>query len=104
MQTLKIFSIYDSKAESYDKPYFALTTGLAIRAITDAINHPEPNNLNIHPADFTIFEIGEFDSASGVVKPYKALVNLGTCLQYKNAVPKPEPITPLPPLTTPKKG
>lgn len=80
---LKIFSVYDSKSEAYIPPFYALTAGQAIRSFTDTVN--EANHaFNKHPADFTLFLIGEFDDAHGAVMPYAALINLGLASEYIN--------------------
>lgn len=58
----KIFSIYDSKAECYDRPIFARSTAEIVRDLTQIVNTTNENNkFYLYPADFTLFEIGEYD-------------------------------------------
>lgn len=78
---MKIFSVYDEKAEAFINPLFTHTTGLAIRGFTEAANDPQ-NNLAKHPGDFTLFEIGTWDEGKGVVTMLDAKISLGTALQY----------------------
>ena len=59
----KIFCVYDSKSEAYLQPFFMKTVGEAVRAITDVVNTPD-HTFNNHAADYTLFEVGTFDSIS----------------------------------------
>lgn len=78
---LKIFSLYDSKAEAYMQPFFMQTKGQAIRAITDTATNKE-SQIGRHPADFTLFELGEYNDSNGTFQTHEARVNLGTCLEF----------------------
>lgn len=81
---LKMFSVYDSKLEAYMQPFFAQTKGHALRLWSDNVNDPSTNNPWFkHPADFTLFEIGEFDDNTGRVKQYEVNSSLGTALEFK---------------------
>lgn len=67
METLimitNMYTIYDSKAETYSKPFHMLNDSLALRSCTDLANDPN-SELNRHPEDFTLFLIGEWDDNS----------------------------------------
>ena len=77
----KLFTIYDVKAEAYLRPFTAPTKGLALRSFIDAANDPrEP--MNKHAADYTLFEIGEWDEIAGTIKMYDAKLPLGTALEH----------------------
>lgn len=78
---LKVFTVYDSKAETYAQPFFSSTTGQAIRSFQDAVEQPD-HIFNKHAADFTLFEIGVYDDATGALHSLEAKVNLGTALDY----------------------
>lgn len=84
---LKIFTVYDSKAETYAQPYFASTTGQALRSFQDAIEQ-EDHIFNKHAPDFTLFEIGVYDDDTGQIMALEAKVNLGTALDYLPKTPK----------------
>ena len=62
-----IFSIQDSKAEAYMRPFFANARGIAIREFTNLVNdknHP----VGQHPMDYTLFQIGTWDEDDGVLR------------------------------------
>lgn len=64
----QIFSVFDTKVQSFGLPFFAVNKGAAIRTISDAAADPS-TMLNRHPNDFALFLIGEFDSMAGSVRP-----------------------------------
>lgn len=77
---IKIFTIYDEKAEAYLQPFFSNTVGLAIRSVTDLVNDPEHHFCN-HASEFTLFEIGAFDNNNAVIAPDKKY--LGSLVEFK---------------------
>jgi len=67
---MKLYSVNDAKAGFYGNPFSARTNSEAMRNFQQAINDTNPNNLmNAHPADFSLFEIGEFDDETGQITP-----------------------------------
>lgn len=88
---LKVFCIYDSKAEAYLQPFFMMARGEAVRAFQTAVNDPQTNFCK-HPSDYTLFEIGTFDQSSGNVAPYEAKVSLGLALEFKDKPADPAPL------------
>ena len=72
---LKVFTVYDSKAEAYYQPHYNSATGAAIRNFTDAVNNSE-TTFSKHPEDYTLFEIGTFDDGKGTVTMHHAHVSL----------------------------
>lgn len=93
---LKIYSIYDSKVEAFGTPHFLLNKGTFSRAIMEALNDPQIS-FSKYPADFTAFEIGEWDDTTGTLKMYTAKINLGTLTEYlaqMPALPSPTRISP----------
>lgn len=79
---LKMFSVYDSKVEAYLTPHFMRSRGEAIRAYSQASNDPQTQFAK-NPADFTFFEIGEYDDSTGNVKMYDVKFSLGTALELQ---------------------
>lgn len=77
----RIYTIYDSKAEAYLKPFFTTTKGLALRSFIDESNKPG-STLNMYPADYTLFELGTFEDDTGQITMHKAHENLGTALEH----------------------
>ena len=68
---VKVFSVYDSKACFFGRPFFDQMEGSALRSFRDAVNDSSnPNNMwNKHPEDFSLFEVGSFDDQSGELVP-----------------------------------
>lgn len=63
MATMKMFTIKDRAADAFGAPVFFPSTGVAIRSFTDEVNRSEGNNnLYLHPDDFDMYEIGDFDT------------------------------------------
>jgi len=85
---LKIFAIYDAKAEAYSAPIFLHTTGLAIRSFIDAASD-QSTNFCKYPADYTLFEIGTFDDSTGMIVQNKVHQSLGTALEHQIKKPVP---------------
>lgn len=80
---LKMFAVYDSKAEAYFQPFFMATNGQALRAFKDLANDPK-SNICRHPGDYTLFVLGEYDDETGNVLNLGAKINLGTGLEHKS--------------------
>lgn len=76
---LRVFSIFDSKAEAYCSPFFLSERGQAVRAFSTALLDPA-TEFHKWPADYTLFEIGAFDSATGVLSATQIQVPLGNGL------------------------
>lgn len=92
---LKIFTVFDSKAEAYLPPFFLGSTGLAIRSFTDTVNGTD-NNIAQHPEDYTLFELGEYDDANAIINQYSTPKSLGVAIEFKTQQELP--------LTQPLKG
>ena len=65
-----MFSIYDEKAQAYLPPFILPETGMAIRTFGDCINSQE-HQFGKHPADYTLYQIAEFDDDTGIPTPDK---------------------------------
>lgn len=79
---LKIFSVFDSKADAYQTPFFMPSTGQAVRAFRDLANDAS-SLVSRHPADFTLCCVGVFDDASGKVVSLDQVERLGQASDYK---------------------
>lgn len=79
-----VFSVYDSKANAYLRPFFTTTKGLALRSFIDAANDPR-ETINKYPGDYTLFELGEYDDASGTITMHKAHQNMGKANEHIRA-------------------
>jgi len=78
---MKIFSIYDSKAEAYNSPFYMQTQSLAIRAFTDEANN-ESSQIGKHPADFTLFYMGEYDDHTASFTLEDTKISLGVASEF----------------------
>lgn len=67
-EKMKIFTVLDIKAESYGLPFFSRTFETAIRDVKTAVN-TEGNKLMMHPEDYTLWFIGEFDVDTAALEP-----------------------------------
>lgn len=81
---LKVFSIYDSKAEAFMRPFFMRNAGEAVRAFETTVRD-ENTQFFQFPGDFTLFEVGEWDEDKGVFKNLDAKVNLGVAVQFSKS-------------------
>lgn len=99
--TLKVFTVYDSKADAYLPPMFLPTKGLAIRSFSDAANS-EGHNFHKYAGDFTLFEIGEYDDSNAMVTLLESKVNLGTALEHSDT--HKETLRTLPPMEKQEEG
>ena len=64
----KMFCVFDSATEQFLEPWCLATTEMALRAFSDCVNK-EGHNFNLHPDQFTLFEIAEYDGDRGMVNP-----------------------------------
>lgn len=81
---LKVFAIYDSKVQAYMTPWFARAAGEASRQFEDLVNDGK-SLPSSHPADFTLFEIGEYDETKGVIMGHKAHISLSRGIDAKKS-------------------
>lgn len=65
---MKIFTLYDKKAEAYFTPFFSKNENTAIRQLAYTANQ-EGQELHVHAEDYHLFEIGEYDEQTGKIKP-----------------------------------
>lgn len=79
---MKVFTVYDSKAEAFATPFFMQSTGQALRAWTDTCND-EQTQINRHPEDFTLFHLGDFDSFTGKFENLPTPQSLGIAVEFK---------------------
>lgn len=83
---LKVFTVYDSAARAYIPPFFMAETAQAQRTFGDCASTPD-HAFCKYPNDFCLYEVGEFDDATGVLIPYKEHTNLGLAASYQVKIP-----------------
>lgn len=79
---LYMFSIYDSKSDTFQTPFFAQSNGTGVRMFHKLANDSD-TIVGQYPSDFTLFEIGQFDDTNGTVMPYEAAKNLGLAITFQ---------------------
>lgn len=72
-----IFTIFDSKAEIFLPPFYAINQGVAIRRCMATMRDLD-HDFCQHAEDYTLFEIGTFNSLEGAIesRPPIAVGNL----------------------------
>lgn len=85
MARLKMLSVYDSKIAGYMTPFFSVHAGQALRGWEEVCNDGQ-SPMSKFPADFTLFELGEFDDSCGELVMHKEAVNLGTAASFKRKI------------------
>ncbi len=80
---MKMFAIKDSKAEAFLQPFFTPTIGTAIRSFQQAVNQ-EGSDFQKYSADYTLFELADFDERKGEVVPLQAPKNVMNGLDVKD--------------------
>lgn len=78
----KVFSVFDEKAGAYLPPFFMHTAAMAVRAISDCTRE-ESHAFFRNPADYTLFHLGDFDDATGIISPLKANKPMATILEIR---------------------
>ena len=63
---MRMYSIYDTIANAYQNPLYAVNDGAAIRIFTEAVNDPK-TYLNQAPNDYVIYYVGTFDEQTGCI-------------------------------------
>lgn len=76
-----MFSLFDSKAQSFGQPFFFRNRGEALRAFTDLANDKKAM-VGLHPEDFCLFALGEFDDQTGKFVVLKAPESMGLAQEF----------------------
>lgn len=84
----KVFSVYDSKAEAFLLPIYAATTAVAIRMFGAACNDPKTDFAR-YAGDYTLFEVGTWDTTTGDHEKLEAKINLGLAITFVESIPEP---------------
>lgn len=64
---IKIFSIFDSKAQAYLPPFLLPNEEMAKRVFRDCANDTN-HQFGKHPADYTLFHLGAFSDENGRIE------------------------------------
>lgn len=80
---LKIVSIRDVKADVFGNPVFTQSIGGAIRSFGDEIVKDDGNPLAMHPNDFELYHLGEFDPTNGEFRLLDSRVRIAHGSEFK---------------------
>lgn len=65
---VNVYAVFDSKACVFQAPFTFSTDGQALRAFENAARS-EGTAVGQNPEDYSLFRIGRFDDASGMLEP-----------------------------------
>ena len=65
---LNVYSIYDTAAAAYMRPFYLQADAQAMRAFTDLATDAD-HQVGQHPEDYFLVRIGVFDDATGKLVP-----------------------------------
>ncbi len=85
---IKIFAVHDSAAKAYLPPFFMLQEGQATRTFQDCVNS-EDHKFYHHPADYTLFHLGNFDDENATFEPLSIPTSLGNGVEYASHTNQP---------------
>lgn len=80
---LRIFSVYDSKAQAFLPPFFLLNEAMAMRVFSECAGDPQ-HQFCKHPQDFSLFMLGTFDDVTARLEQENPPQNLGMAAGYRN--------------------
>lgn len=63
---MRMYSIFDQKAEVFLQPVFFRAHGEAMRQLETELRNPE-SMMGAHPEDFVLFHVADFDVDTGVL-------------------------------------
>jgi hypothetical protein len=79
-----IVSVKDRAAGAFGRPFFVPSVGLAIRSFSDEVNRSaDDNQMNRHPDDFDLYELGTYDDETGIITCHVSPVELAQAKQVK---------------------
>lgn len=90
---MKVFSVFDSKAQFFELPFMRRTTAEAIRDFADAVND-KSTKLAVHPEDYTLFQVAEWDSDTAKYATLLTPISLGIGVEYLKVDKIANPIIP----------
>lgn len=67
MSNLIVCSVRDSAVNAYMRPFYVQAVGAAMRGFGDEVNNAG-SEMNKHPGDYELYELGEFDEETGYIK------------------------------------
>lgn len=78
---LIIFTVYDSKSQSFSPPFYSPNLATGERAWHEKVNE-KGSPFNSYPNDYSLFETGVFDVHTGIIAPLEAPINRGLAASF----------------------
>lgn len=79
-----VISIRDNKLESFNTPVLADNEAVAIRQFGDIVQRGGDSVISIHPSDFSLYVVAEFDLVTGKFKNLDCPKVLATGSDFAN--------------------
>ncbi len=76
-----IFTVYDEKAKAFMTPFFLPEKGMATRVFADCVNSKD-HQFGKHPADYTLFCLGEWLDHDGFLDPLQNKTAIGNGVEF----------------------
>lgn len=73
---MKVYCVYDSAVQAYDKPFVLRNKGEALRSWQEVAND-KTTLVGKRPHEFCLFEIGEWNDLTGEISIYESKQSLG---------------------------
>ncbi len=62
-----LYSMFDTQTELYTPPFYQHNDQSAVRAFTDALNHPDKDTvMSKNPEHFRLYRLGTWDDSNGI--------------------------------------
>ncbi|WNK13573.1 MAG: nonstructural protein [Microvirus sp.] len=82
-----IVALFDSAARVYGTPFFVQHAAQAIRSLKDEVlNKDSQSDVNRHPSDFQLYELGHFDDDSGAIHSHPSPVLIARAKDLQESV------------------
>lgn len=77
----EVFSVHDQKADAFLPPFILPRVAQAQRVFADCVNSSD-HQFGAHPADYTLFRLGQFDDSSGQFLLERSKQSLGNGVEF----------------------
>lgn len=69
----QVMAVRDRAMDAFMRPMFVPAVGAGVRAFSDEVNRKAADNsMNVHPEDFDLYHLGEFDEQTGAFELFSA--------------------------------
>lgn len=79
---MKIVTVRDIKANVYSNPIFVASIGGAVRAFGDEVQKTDGNPVALHPEDYELYYLGDFDPETGLFEIRQRMEQIALASNY----------------------